>query len=361
MRTNTFQVGPRWSFSSMRNHRVLLPLLWASLLYVLVLVGCGSSSQTSSGEMTSESILKEPAQLRFATFTEGTAWYAYGASIAELLRPQLPPGSSLDVLPLAGGVANPRLLDEGKADFAINFAVNTRWAQQGRLVYETKAESLRGLVGGFDLYYLLVLARKDLPIRSLDELKETQMPVSLYTITVGGQGEQAARMLLEALGLGYEDIKAWGGSVHNTSFDVIKTAFQDGRADLLVHGTPKAHPSITEISVLSSVNFLSLPDDIARWLGEEYEMDLLVLPAGNFRGQDQDVHTVGWSVTLDATTRMPDDVAYLITKTVIERKDELAAAHKGLQEFDPSLAFSKLGVPLHPGAERYYREAGLLE
>ena len=72
-------------------------------------------------------------------------------------------------------------------------------------------------------------------------------------------------MLLEAYGISYEDIRAWGGSVQHTSFDVIKTAFQDGRADLLIHGIPKGHPTVTEISVMSSVKFLSLPDRI-HWL-----------------------------------------------------------------------------------------------
>ena len=332
-----------------------LRFLSAGLLVPLIFTSCAPSPPgTSDGGLS-------PVHLRFATFTEGTAWYAYGASISELLRPQLPSGSSLDVLPLAGGVANPQLLAQGKADFALNFAVNVQWARQGRIIYEEKMENLRGLVGGFDLYYLLSVAREDLPIQSLEELKEKKLPVRLYTITVGGQGERATQMLLESYGISYEDIRAWGGSVQHTSFDVIKTAFQDGRADLLIHGTSKGHPSITEISVMSSVKFLSLPDRITGWLASEYGMDLAVLPAGSFRGQDQEVKTVGWSVIVATTSRMSDPVACLITKTIIEGKDELGAAHRSLQEFDPSRAATTVGVPLHPGAEQYYREAGLLD
>lgn len=349
---------------SMRSGRINVSFLLAPLLALLVLAACARQSErasSGSGEGALSGSLKEPVHLRFATFTEGTAWYAYGASISELLRPHIPSGSSLDVLPLAGGVANPQLLDLGKADLAINFAVNTGWAHEGLFLYDTKMESLRGLVGGFDRYYLLPVARADLPIDSLDELKEKKLPLRLYTITVGGQGERATQMMLEAYGLSYEDIKAWGGSVEHTSFDVIKTAFQDGRADLLVHGTPIGHPSVTEISVMSSVKFLSLSDPVVHQLFEKYGMEAAVLPAGSFRGQDEDVHSVGWSVTLDATTRMPDDVAYLITKTIIEGMDELGQAHQVLQAFDPTLAAQQVGVPLHPGAERYYKEAGLLE
>ena len=58
---------------------------------------------------------------------------------------------------------------------------------------------------------------------------------------------------------------------------------------------------------------------------------------------------------------MPEDVAYLITKTVIEGKDQLGVAHKSLAAFDPTQAAQTVGVPLHPGAARYYREAGLLD
>lgn len=327
---------------------------WFCLLPLLLLTSCAPSSPGPADNGAG------PVQLRFATFTEGTAWYAYGASIAELLRPLLPPGSSLDVLPLAGGVANPQLLAQRKADFALNFAVNVQWARQGRIIYKEKMENLRGLVGGFDLYYLLAVARQDLPVQSLAELKEKKVPIRLYTITVGGQGERATQMLLEAYGMTYDDIRAWGGSVQHTSFDVIKTAFQDGRADLLVHGTSKGHPSITEISVMSPVKFLSLPDDVTGWLASEYGMELAVLPAKSFRGQDEDVETVGWSVILATTSEMSDSIAHLITKTIIEGRDELGAAHKSLQGFDPSRAATAGGIPLHPGAEQYYKEAGLL-
>ena len=338
------------------NSKFVVSALTVGLLALILAAACTPSSEPASPGGGSG-----PVQLRFATFTEGTAWYGYGASIAELLRPLLPAGSSLDVLPLAGGVANPQLLAMGKADFAINFAINTRWAREGRLVYESPMEDLRGLVGGFDVYHLLTVARHDLPIESLAEIKEKKMPVRLYTITVGGQGERATQMLLEAYGMSYEDIETWGGEVHHTSFDVIKTAFQDGRADLLVHGTPEGHPSVTEISVMSSVKFLSLSQEITSSLVDAYGMDETRLPAESFRGQEQDVQTVGWAVTLDATSRMPEDIAYLITKTVLEGKDQLAVAHQSLEAFDPAQAAQTVGVPLHAGAERYYREAGLLD
>ena len=191
--------------------RVLVFPLTVVLAALILTASCAPSSEPASPAGEPGQGLAGPVQLRFATFTEGTSWYGYGASIAELLRPLLPAGSSLDVLPLAGGVANPQLLALGKADFALNFAINSRWAREGRFIYESPMDDLRGLVGGFDLYHLLLVARHDLPILSLAEVKEKKMPLRIYTITVGGQGERATQMVLEAYGMNYQDIQAWGG------------------------------------------------------------------------------------------------------------------------------------------------------
>jgi uncharacterized protein len=60
---------------------------------------------------------------------------------------------------------------------------------------------------------------------------------------------------------------------------------------------------------------------------------------------------------------LPDDVAYLVTKTVVENKDELLKAHQAFGDFVPEDAWKpeNNGIPLHPGAERYYRERGWLK
>ena len=322
----------------------------------------GTRNDTVSQGGRSAVGLKEPVQLRLASFSQGTSFYTYGAAIGALVWPQLPPGSSFDVLPLAGGVANPKLLAQGRVDLALNFTINSSWAYQGIVAYETRMGNLRSLVGGLAQYYLGIIVARDLPVQSLPELLlEKKLPIDLYTITVGGQGDLWTRMLLETYGLGYADIEAWGGSVHHTSFDVIKSAFQDNRADLMVYNFTKGHPSITEIALMSPVRFLPFPDDVIQKFAEWSGIEALTLPAGSFHGQDKDIPTLGWSTSLDTTTGISEDIAYLVTKAVVEGKDQLAAAHNSLQDFDRSTAARKVGIPLHGGAERYYREMGLLE
>src|SRR5262245_64279673 len=93
---------------------------------------------------------QQPVTLAFATLDTGSAWYVYGATMAELLRRALPAGSNVDVKPFAGGVGNAELVARDEAPLALSFTVTSRWAFAGKEAYDTKLEILRGLVGGLD-------------------------------------------------------------------------------------------------------------------------------------------------------------------------------------------------------------------
>jgi TRAP transporter TAXI family solute receptor len=87
------------------------------------------------------------------------------------------------------------------------------------------------------------------------------------------------------------------------------------------------------------------------------------MAADTFKNQSQPVTTVGFPTVLIANKDLPEPVAYTVTKTVIENKDALVRGHAGLGGFDPQTAWQadRVGVPLHPGAERAYREKGWMK
>ena len=117
-------------------------------------------------------------------------------------------------------------------------------------------ENLRGLVGGFDTYYLVAVATKKLGIGSVREIRDKKLPVRVYTQPVGALGEFAGRQLLRAVGLGYNEIKAFGGSTQHVGYNVIIDAFKDGRADILFAVVTPKHPSVSEIVSSVDVEFL---------------------------------------------------------------------------------------------------------
>ena len=302
---------------------------------------------------------QQPVTLSFATLSQGTAWYVYGATMAELLRKALPPGSNVDVKPFSGGVGNAKLVAKNEAPLAFSFTVTNRWAAEGREAYDAKLESLRGLVGGLDTYYLVSVAARKLNVNSLKDVKDRKVPVKLYTLPVGSLGEFGARQLLREYGISYADIKGSGGTTTHANYNIIVDAFKDGRADLLIAVVTPKHPSISEIATFTDVKFLGLEPDRIKGLGA-LAYTQATMPPDTFKNQREPVTTVGFPTVLITNKDLPDPIAYTVTKTIIENKDALVRGHAGLAEFDPKTAWQpeKVGIPLHPGAERAYREKG---
>jgi uncharacterized protein len=304
----------------------------------------------------------QPVTLAFATLDTGSAWYVYGATMAELLRRSLPAGSNIDVKPRAGGVGNPRLVAKNETPLGFGFTVTNRWAYEGKEAYTEKLENLRGLVGGLDTYYLVAVATKKLGISSVREIKDRKLPVKVYTQPVGALGEFAGRQMLRAIGIGYNDIKAWGGSTNHVNYNIIIDAFKDGRADILFAVVTPRHPSVSEIVTGVDVEFLGLDAETTKAL-LPLGYSPATMPADTFKTQTKPVSTVGFPTVLITNKDLPEPVAYTVTKTVLENKDALVRGHAGLAGFDPKTAWQpdKVGIPLHPGAEKAYREKGWMK
>ena len=307
-------------------------------------------------------VAQPPVNLAFATLDAGTAWYVYGATLAELLRKTLPPGSNIDVKPRAGGVGNPRLVAKNEMPIGLSFTVTNRWAFEGKEAYDARLENLRGLVGGLDTYYLVAVATKKLGIASVRDIRDKKLAARVYSLPVGSLGEFAGRQMLRAAGMSYADVKGWGGSITHAGYPIIVDAFKDGRADVLLAVITPKHPSVSEIVGAVDVRFLGLDAETAKTL-QPLGYTPATMPPDTFKTQTEPVQTVGFPTVPITNKDLPEPVAYTITKTVIENKDALVRGHAGLAEFDPKTAWQpeKVGVPLHPGAERAYREKGWMK
>jgi uncharacterized protein len=314
------------------------------------------------GVLVGAAAAQQPVTLAFATLDTGSAWYVYGATMAELLRQALPAGSNVDVKPFAGGVGNAKLVAKNETPLALSFTVTNRWAFEGKEAYDTRLENIRALVGGLDTYYLVAIAQKKLGINSLREIKDKKVPVRIFTQPVGALGEFGGRQLLRAYSLSYADIKGWGGATTHVGYNVIVDAFKDGRADVLLAVVTPKHPSVSEIATFTDVKFLALEPEMVKGL-EPLGYTPATMPANTFKNQPEPVHTVGFPTVVITNKDLPEPIAYTVTRTLIENKDALVRGHAGLAAFDPPTAWrpEKVGIALHPGAERAYREKGWMK
>jgi TRAP transporter TAXI family solute receptor len=170
--------------------------------------------------------------------------------------------------------------------------------------------------------------------------------------------------VLDMAGAGESALASRGGSYEFGTFDMVKSRFAGGTADVFVQVATLGHPSITEIAQNTPVTFLEPSKAVLDSMAKQYGWELRILPAGTFPGQTKDIPLPGSTTVLFASTALSDEMAYKITKTVCEQTAKLRASHKALSNFDCSDGKWKrevTGLPLHPGAERYFREKGWLK
>ena len=210
---------------------------------------------------------------------------------------------------------------------------------------------------------MVVYATEKSAINSLEEAFKAKKPIRWLALNIGSLGEVATRILLEEYGASYDKLKAWGGSVINTEWPNIATALKDGRGDIVSHNVGIGHPSMTEISLMAPGHFLDLRESARNLLVKEYGWDKVDMPANTFKNQPKALKTIAVYFTIIASADLPDEIGYLLAKVLAEERQELIKGHKafGAVSVEASCQPGKYGAPIHPGAERYYREQGWIK
>ena len=131
-------------------------------------------------------------------------------------------------------------------------------------------------------------------------------------------------------------------------------ALKNGQIDGFVTAGSFPAPNVIEAAASMGVTVLSLTDDqIAAT-----KRARLVIPAGTYAGQDSDIVTTSLPVAAFTTTKMDEETAYQLVKTFWEGKEAMAAGAPWWNGVDTGL-MGNVDVKFHPGAIRYYKEAGI--
>lgn len=253
-----------------------------------------------------------------------------------------------------GSIANLLALRKGVYDLAV---VQSDWqyhAFHGTDIFEPVGAfpELRSL---FSMHAepLTVIARPGSGIRKFEDLRGKR--VNLGKI---GSGQRATmEVLLAALGWSQSDF-AFAGQF---SADEQGAALCDRRVDAIV--TAVGHPNGGVLSITRSCDTLIIPvegPEIAALIADHPYYAPATIPASIYRTNFRDTPTFGIRATVVATSNLPERAAYEATKAVFEGVATLREEHPAFVDLDPKeMATLGLAAPLHPGAARYYAEAGL--
>jgi TRAP transporter TAXI family solute receptor len=301
----------------------------------------------------------------------GGGWYAISGGMAELIREKA--GVNIKVIP-GGGTQNPVLVEKGDAEIGMGLPPILGAAVRGEDPYPgQKMENLRALAGNMSLntFHMYVAAESPFAKMSMDEIFRGKKPIRLAISKPGSSDVWVFEKVMEYYGFCvsgktadcYKTWEAAGARFFRGSYAEQAGAFKDRNVDGTFTFLALPGASITEASVGRELRLLSFPrpllDHLAKFgLGEG------VIPPGTYpkaANGSEPVTSATMGTTITVSTKMPNDLAYTITKTINDNVDRVRKIHASLADYDPSKGYLFLGVALHPGAERYYREKGWLK
>ena len=324
----------------------------AALVLALALTACSSGSRRE--------------YLSVAAMPPGTSWYVFGATLSKLLEERLPGETTVEVIARGGGIGNPILVERGQASVAISQAATAVWAFRGTgAVYQGRdCPSIRALAGGLNSVWMTALLTEDYIARTgndtLEKALTSSRPARIVMKPAGSVVPVVADLLFETLGVSRRQIIERGGGIIQVATNQIPTLLRDGRADLYIESSIRGHPTVTEVTTTVRMRFVDFPDAVLNKL-KGPGVKATPMPRW-FKGQSGPTKAVDMGTVLIVHKDMPDELAYLITRIVCEEKDQMVKAHKAWADFNPAQGGvpDNTGIPLHPGAEKYYREKGWL-
>ncbi|MFI6128712.1 TAXI family TRAP transporter solute-binding subunit [Micromonospora sp. NPDC051141] len=311
-----------WSARGRRRTAAPLALL---LLFVAGVAGCRDEPT-------------QPVRIRIATGSPTAVYHAFGQSLAALLNRELP-GVRADVVVTAASAQNVRLVGAGDAELGFTQAdvLPPREPAHPAVLAVARVYD--------DLLHLVTTAGG--PVRTLADLRGRR-------VSVGADGsgtEVTATRLLEVAQLGGARIRQ-----EHLGLDDSVAALREGRIDAFFFSGGLPVRGVTELAQRSALRMVDLGDwtePLRRAYGQVYVTR--DIPRSVY--QAEPVSTVANPNYLIVRASLPADLVREVTRLLMERREELAAAHPAAGRMSPRSAIVTTPLPLHPGAARWYRDA----
>ncbi|MCW8842713.1 MAG: TAXI family TRAP transporter solute-binding subunit, partial [Rhodobacteraceae bacterium] len=198
-----------------------------------------------------------------------------------------------------------------------------------------------------------LLVRSDSGIENFEGLKGKRVNVGNP-----GSGQRATmEVVMDAFGVGMDDFAL------ATEYKGSEMAKQlcDGNIDAMIYTIGHPAAAIKEATTTCDVTLVDVVGEpIEKLVADNPYYRVATIPAGMYAGNDRDTTTFGVGATFVTSAKVSDDVVYVVAKSVMENIDDFRNLHPAFKHLDPKqMVNDGLSAPLHPGAEKAYKELGL--
>jgi TRAP transporter TAXI family solute receptor len=298
----------------------------------------------------------EKVELVCAGASVGSGNFMRFTALAEAIKRT---NSNYEVTVLSGR-QNIGRLDAGELDFTYTNTGSATRAAKGAKPFR-KVIPLR-LLASWHMSPVQLKVFSDTPITSIQDMINRKYPLKLVVGRKNTDPEFTIGELLEAYGITYEDIEAWGGKVFFASEGPGVTLMNDGMAEAHFAVGSFPSPRTTEQARTRDLKMLPITKESVLRQMENQGYVKTVLTAGVYKFMKADIPSMAMIEMVVCRPDMSGEVAYVIAKAIWEHRSYLATVYKGLEDLTPEILLGGAkAVALHPGAEKYYREMGWLK
>lgn len=298
----------------------------------------------------------QAAERRFLSIASGWvtgAYYPFAGAVSRVAWKHLQ-AQNIRVTAESSGasVANAKLISKDDTDFALLQNDIAYYAYYGKLMFDKPIENMLGCMTIYP-ETIQVVARKDAGINSVADMKGKRISIG----PLGSGTAENAKQILEAWGMSVDDIQSQQLKASQAA-DYMK----DGRLDAYFNTTAVGAAHIIDTCVLVSSVIVPISGPKADALMKKYAFYAAdTVPPGVYKGVDQPVQTIAVMAMMAARASLEADVVYSIVKAIYEDLDQIKGAHAQFKVIDVKKAMMGMSIPLHPGAEKYFKEAGVVK
>jgi len=295
------------------------------------------------------------AQQQFVNVLTGGqsgVYYPMGVALSQIYAKAIPNVRSTAQVTKASA-ENLNLLQAGRGELALALAdsVSDAWQGKEEAGFKTKLDKLRGLSGTYS-NYIQIVAGADSGIKTLADLKGKRISVG----AAKSGTELNARAIFKAAGINYADL----AKVEYLAFGESVELMKNRQLDATLQSAGLGVASIRDLATAVKIIVIPVPADVVAKVGDA-AYQTAVIPANTYTGQTTDIATAAIPNFLVTHSGVSDELAYQMTKSMYENLNSLYAAHNSAKVIKRENAIKGMPIPLHPGAERYYKEVGLVK
>jgi TRAP transporter TAXI family solute receptor len=290
-------------------------------------------------------------QMTLMTGPQGGVWVPLGGALKGMWEKAIP-GLQITAQPGAG-VANVIGVEQGKAQIGFSNSSSAVDGAMGVPPFKQKSTKVCQMTNIYPQYFQVV-ATNSSNINSYADIKGKR----LVAQSKGNTAEAITAAILKLNGFDYSGLSRMN---FQASYTDAVSMMKDGHVDVFTLGTTAPASAVMDLASGRDIKLVPVDDKTMAGMSKmNAGYSKLIIKAGTYPKQDKDVPVIGYQTHLIVRCDMPEDVVYKMVKTMAENVPAMAAVNKAIGSLTPKMMAADAGIPMHPGAAKYFKEVGAL-